>query len=125
MNYYSFDFSEEIPKINKEKSMPDFKNSWISPIGDYYGIDGAKHLRAATYICIFLLDIGPDNLRKGTYFNETFDSKLLSLGWIQIIDTSWLGFSNEPKFVSNYEPTQSQLNIVFNYCEKHGIEYPY
>ena len=125
MKYFSFDFSEEIPKINKEKTMPDFKNAWISPSGDYYGIDGAKHLRAATYICIFLLNITPDDLKKGTYFHESFDTRLLSLGWLEIIDASWLGYGDNTRFVNNQELTQSQMDAVFDYCEKHGIEYPF
>ena len=123
--YFEFDFTDEIPVINKRSKLPDSLNAWISPDGKFYGIEGSKHLRAATFLCIFNLNIGPDDLRKGTYFNETFDSKLLSLGWMQVMDSYWLTGSKNPRFIHTKEASQAQVDIVWDYCEKHNLDYPF
>lgn len=125
MKYFTVDTDPEFPLLIKEKELPIHLNAWVSPSGDFYGFSGSKHLRVATYIAIVLLNIHPDDLRKGTYFNESFDSRLLSLGWLEIKDTSWLDGDIDPKFSIATLVTQKQMDVIFDYCEKHGIEYPF
>lgn len=80
----------------------------------------------ATYICIFILNIDPETLKKGVYFKEDFDTRLKSLRWLEIKNLSWLsGNKDEPKFQHKNDLTQAQLDVVFDYCEKHKFEYPY
>jgi len=123
MSYYTFNFDNKIPELVVGKTLPDYKNSWVDPSGNFYGFEGAKHLITATYLCVIKLGINPDDLKKGTFFNEQFDSRLLSLGWLEIKDVSWLGSTSKPKFQYKYELTQAQQNIVFDYCEKHNLDF--
>jgi len=125
MKFYTVNCEPAVLEINKVRSMPDYLNAWISPKGDCYFFEGAKHLRVATYIGICILGIDPANLKKGTYFNECWDGRLLNLGWLSIANLSWLSCEKEePKFKYKNELSQKQRDVLFDYCQKHGFEYP-
>lgn len=125
MKYYIIDNSGEIPDLIESKEIPKEKNAWVSPQGDLYTFEMARHLINATYLAIFKLGLEPKDLRKGEYFKESFDSRLLSLGWIEIKDSSWFDESLKTQFFSNKKATQKQMDIIFDFCEKHKITYPF
>lgn len=124
MKLYFVNCEPTVPKIKKILRFPNELNAWVSPDGDCYFFEGAKHLRVATYIGICILGIDPATLKKGTFFNECWDGRLLNLGWLSICNLSWLSDKQEsPKFNHKKELTQKQRDVTFDYCEKHGFEY--
>lgn len=100
-------------------------NGWISPNGDYYGFDGAKHTTAAAYIGIYILNKDQSDLRPpGKFFKDSFDSYLLRNGWLEIKDISWLSGGNvHPELFHGKELTQKQLDFLFSYCETFNLDY--
>ena len=125
MNIYILDCSPEMPELQKVQALPDLLNAWVKPNGDCYFFDGVRHLLAAKYIGIMLLDIHPDNLKKGTFFREDFDTRLLNLGWLSIKNLSWLSEGKGcPKFHYKNSLTRRQMTVVFDYCQKHDYQYP-
>jgi hypothetical protein len=109
MNLHVVNCKPEFPEVKKVKCFPNHLNAWVSPEGNAYFFEGAKHLRVATYICIVILDIDPATLKKGTYFNECWDGRLLNLGWLSIANLSWLSEKEEsPRFRHKNDLTQGQ-----------------
>jgi hypothetical protein len=114
------DCSTQIPT---ESKTPDFhKNGWISPSGEFYGFDGAKHELAACYISVFKLGGDENTLKKGTYFNEAWEGWLIKKGWCSIKNLSWLGDS-KPSSFKYRELTEKQKTILFDYCEHFGYNW--
>lgn len=100
-------------------------NAWIGPNGDYYGFEGAKHVIAATYISVYILNKDKSVLKKdGKFFKDSFDSYLLRNGWLEIKDISWLaGGDIKPQLFNRKSLTQKQMDSLFSYCESFGIDY--
>lgn len=118
MKKFELDFHKiENPETIK-KNLTEFKfgNSWISPEGDYYGFNGAKHFFAATYISIYVLGNTDDSvLKKGQFFSEQWDTYLRKLGWAELKDISWLtGGPQETTVFHRKELTQKQIDVIFD-----------
>jgi hypothetical protein len=98
------------------------KNAWISPKGEFYGFDGANHLKAAAFIAIFQLGADDKTLKTGTFFNESWEDWLLKQGWCSIKNLEWLGSARPSTFRYN-ELTEKQKTVLFDYCEFFGYNW--
>ena len=111
----------EIPEKVKTKEF--FKNAWIAPNGTFYGFDGAKHLYFASWIAIFVEGADENSLKKGVYFNQTWDGWLHKKGYIEVKDTTWLDSSSGGVEVFGGPFTQKQRDVLFDYSEYFKIDY--
>lgn len=111
-------------RIPQPKTTDKFhQNAWISPTGDFYGFEGAKHEIAATWIAVFKLGGDDKTLKKGAYFNESWEGYLLKNGWLCIKNLSWLGGPNSSTFKGRNLMTERQKTRLFDYCQQFGYDY--
>ena len=97
-------------------------NLWISPHGKIYCIDGAFHEKSAQFIAIIHLGANEKTLKKGTYFNESWEGWLLKQGWCNVKNLSWLGVEKPSTFSAN-QLTEKQKTVLFDYCEKFNFDW--
>lgn len=121
MKTFYIDCSPVIPEAREQFNFA--KNAWISPSGDFYGFKGAEHERAATWIAVFKLGATENTLKKGTFFNQTWEGWLLSQGWFCIKNVNWMGYSEPSTFKSRAFLTEKQKSRLFDYCEAFGYNY--
>jgi hypothetical protein len=111
---------QEIPDANFEY------NAWIAPNGDFYGFSGAKHEIAATYLAVFKCGANENSRKKGRYsksgFDQSWESWLLSQGWMCVKNLSWLGDCRKSTFRGD-DVTRRQKDTVFDYCEHFNYDY--
>ncbi len=112
-NIYFIDCQPVIPE--QETSDSYTKNAWIAPNGDFYGMEGAYHEKSAMYISIFKLGADDKTLKKGTFFNQSWESWLIDQGWVCIKNLAWLGDTKPSTFRYN-ELTEKQKTVLFDYC---------
>jgi len=121
MKIKCLNFSTQIPV---EETTEEFqKNCWISSNGEVWTFPGAKHSIAATYIVIFFLKLDDSVLRKGTFFNETFEGYLLRIGWVAIKNMSWLTGGADKSIFSGGNFSERQKSAIFSYCEFFKMDY--
>ena len=120
MKIFKLDTSSQIPEAKSTDTME--RNAWIAPNGDFYGFQGAKHEIAAAWIAIFKLGADDKTLKKGQFFNESWEGWLLKQGWLCIKNVSWLGDSR-PSTFRCFGCTEKQKTTVLQYCEKFGYDW--
>lgn len=122
MKIINLDFSNQIPQEIPVESFQ--RNGWICPRGNFYGFEGAKHERAACYLAIFKCGADDKTLKKGTYFNQCWESWLIKEGWICVKNLAWLGDSKPSVFKYHYKDAACpQKETVFEYCQDFGYDY--
>ena len=120
MNTFFLETNHQIPELSPATKRE--RNAWIAPNGDFYGFGGAKHELAATWISVFKLKANEKTLKKGQYFNESWEGWLLKQGWLCIKNLAWLGDS-KPSTFRCFDWTQKQKDAVFDYCQEFGYDW--
>jgi hypothetical protein len=96
------------PTLNYKKN----RTGWLAPSGEYYPCDGAaSHYGAA---CALLKRFHPGVYRRViNSFHAREDDKLQEHGWIRVGAMMSYNYG----FVIWKEPTQKQLDAIFDYCK--------
>jgi hypothetical protein len=96
------------------------KFGWISPTGDFYGCLYAGHIELADDIVHTVL-MQLDFVNNNQSMNNNAELALEKSGWIKI---GGLGNSSFFLHDDSSEPTQSQHDTVFDWCQKHKVDFP-